>query len=157
MDGEGFVQGMKQQEIDPRGMNALLLGAGGAATAIAAALIEAQVASLTVVNRTYAKAVELARIVEGLFPTARIQAAESTEGKWDLIVNGTSIGLHDDDPLPLPQEHLNPEAIVAEVIMQPAKTKLLITAEARGCRIHLGEHMVQAQLRGFVDYLSLEN
>ena len=74
-------------------------------------------------------------------------------GDWDLIVNGTSLGLKHDDPLPLDPALLRPETIVAEVIMQPAQTPLLLAARARGCRIHLGEHMVTAQIDLLADYL----
>lgn len=155
-DGIGFVEGMRNNQIDPAGKRTLLLGAGGAATAVAAALLDAGVAQLAVANRTREKAEELAALLRARRPGAAVQAAASLEGDWDLVVNGTSLGLKPDDPLPLDPALLRPGTIVAEVIMQPAETALLIAARARGCRVHRGEHMVTSQIRPLADFLLRE-
>jgi shikimate dehydrogenase len=152
-DGIGFVAGMRGQGIDPEGKRVLLLGAGGAATAVAAALLDANVQHLTIVNRTRDKADSLAAQLKAGRPHADVEAADGTAGRWDLIVNGTSLGLKPTDPLPLDPAVLDPDSIVAEVIMQPAETALLQAAKARGCRIHRGEHMVAAQIDLLVEYL----
>ncbi|WP_454733508.1 MULTISPECIES: shikimate dehydrogenase family protein [Cupriavidus] len=152
-DGVGFVAGLRAQGIDPAGKRTLLLGAGGAATAVAAALLDAGVAQLAIVNRSRGKADALAAQLKAKRPGAAVASAAGPAGDWDLIVNGTSLGLKPDDPLPLDPALLRPETIVAEVIMQPAQTPLLLAAKARGCRIHLGEHMVTAQIDLLADYL----
>ncbi|MGO4328633.1 shikimate dehydrogenase [Cupriavidus sp. 2TAF22] len=152
-DGVGFVAGMRAEGIDAAGKRALLLGAGGAATAVAAALLDAGVAQLTIVNRSRDKADSLVAQLKAKRPGAPVASAASPAGQWDLVVNGTSLGLKPDDPLPLDPATLGAHSIVAEVIMQPAQTRLLLAAKARGCRIHLGEHMVTAQIDLLVDYL----
>ncbi|PLP96444.1 shikimate dehydrogenase family protein [Cupriavidus pauculus] len=152
-DGVGFVEGMRRNQIDPRGKRTLLLGAGGAATAVAAALLDAGVAQLTVVNRTPEKAEDLVALLRARQPGAAVQAAVSAQGVWDLVVNGTSLGLKPDDPLPLDPALLCPDTIVAEVIMQPAETALLTAARARGCPVHRGEHMVTAQIQLLAEFL----
>ncbi|MGO4809331.1 shikimate dehydrogenase [Cupriavidus sp. 2MCAB6] len=152
-DGVGFVTGLRGQGIDPAGKRALLLGAGGAATAVAAALLDAGVRQLTIVNRTRDKADLLVAQLKAKRPDAAVGSAEGAAGQWDLIVNGTSLGLKPEDPLPLDPVLLDPSSLVAEVIMQPAETALLLAAKARGCRIHRGEHMVTAQIDLLVDYL----
>lgn len=153
LDGEGFVAGMRKQQIDPRGMRTLLLGAGGAATAVAAALVGAGVSELTVVNRTSSKAEEAVGLVTSLHPGAPVRVGTTTSGDWDLVVNCTSLGLASTDPLPIPVSDLRSNMVVADVIMQPAKTALLTAAESVGCRIHLGEHMVLAQIDQIIDFL----
>lgn len=152
-DGVGFVAGLCGQGIDPAGKRVLLLGAGGAATAVAAALLDAGARQLTIVNRTRDKADVLVAQLKVSRPDAAVTSAESTAGYWDLIVNGTSLGLKPDDPLPMDPATLDPHSIVAEVIMQPAETPLLLAAKARGSRIHRGEHMVTAQIDLLLDYL----
>lgn len=152
-DGIGFVDGMRRNDIEPRGKRTLLLGAGGAATAVAAALLDAGVAHLTVANRTREKAEDLVALLRARQPGAAIHAADRPQGDWDLVVNGTSLGLKPDDPLPLDPALLHPDTIVAEVIMQPAETALLAAARARGCQVHRGEHMVTAQIQLLADFL----
>lgn len=152
-DGVGFVEGMRRNGIEPAGKRTLLLGAGGAATAVAAALLDAGVAQLTVVNRTRDKAEALAALLKARRPDAAVQTADSARGNWDLVVNATSLGLRPDDPLPLDPALLQPGMLVAEVIMQPAETALLAAALARGCQVHRGEHMVTAQISLLADYL----
>jgi shikimate dehydrogenase len=155
-DGIGFVEGMRQNQIDPAGKRTLLLGAGGAATAVAAALLDAGVDRLTVANRTHEKAEDLAALLRARRPGTAVQVATSLEGDWDLVVNGTSLGLKPDDPLPINPDSLRPGTIVAEVIMQPAETALLKAAQARGCRVHRGDHMVTSQIRLLADFLLSE-
>jgi len=62
------------------------------------------------------------------------------------VVNATSLGLRDGDPLPFDAARLQPEQIVAEIIMQPAETALLKAAQARGCRIQYGKPMLACQI-----------
>jgi shikimate dehydrogenase len=62
-----------------------------------------------------------------------------------MIVNTTSAGLKPDDPLPLDVAGLKPSTTVVDIIMNPEMTKLLTLARERGCRIHLGRHMLDSQ------------
>lgn len=145
-DGMGFVEGLKSQGHDPRGRSVLLLGAGGAAAAIAHALAEAGVEQLTIANRTVAKAQAIAERTMHSVPGIRVHAVEKAESaNHDMVVNATSLGMRADDPLPIAASQLPPGLLVAEIIMKPEMTALLQTAQENGCTIHLGRHMLDCQ------------
>lgn len=145
-DGAGFVTGLRVQGHDPAGHRALLVGAGGAAAAIAFALVEAGVTSLTIANRTPSKAEEIVARVTKHFPNRPIGVGAADPTGYDLVINATSLGMKASDPLPLDTSLLLPGMTVAEVIMKPETTPLLAAAKARGCAVHYGRHMLDEQV-----------
>lgn len=148
LDGIGFVTGLRQAGIDPSGRRILLAGAGGAASAIAFALAEAGAEALTILNRTAARAEDLAARVAAAYPSCATSGtgAAGDVGGYDLIANATSAGLRAGDPLPLPVEALHAGQVVAEAIMEPAETPLLAEARARGATVHPGLPMLRCQI-----------
>ena len=147
LDGEGFVGGLIEAGVDPKGKSAYLAGAGGAANAIGFALAQAGVARLTIANRTTAKAEDLKARILSLLPDARIDIGRADPSGHDLVVNGTSLGMRDTDPLPLDAGRLTPDQLVCEVIMQPRDTALLQAAAARGCRVTMARPCWPARSR----------
>lgn len=154
-DGIGFVEGLRQNGIEPNGMRVFLAGAGGAANAIAFGLAEAGIASLGVWNRTQSKSEDLCQRLLGLYPQLPIRIATNDPADADLVVNATSLGLRDGDLPPLDFEKLQARHIVAEIIMEPVMTPLLIAAETRGCRISLGAPMLDCQLARMADFMGI--
>lgn len=152
-DGEGFVAGLRHCGHDPAGQRALLLGAGGAASGVAHALVAAGVARLTIRNRSRDRAEHLARLLAGQFPQADIRVTDGGDEPHDLVVNGTSLGMQPADPLPQDPDSLPGGALVAEVVMQPDITPFLAAAQARGHRVHKGIHMVEQQVHLLIDFL----
>ncbi len=146
LDGIGFVEGLRAAGIEPVGLRVYLAGAGGAASAIAFALAGAGVAALTVANRTEAKARALCARLAEAYPRLALATDAAAVAEHDLVINATSLGLGPDDPLPLDAERLRPGQIVAEAIMEPARTALLARAEAQGCHTHPGLPMLAAQI-----------
>lgn len=144
-DGEGFVEGLRREGLEPRGMTVLLSGAGGAASAIAFGLARAGAARLTIANRTQEKARALAARLRSSFPALDVRAGEADPTGHQLVVNATSLGMHPADPLPLDAEALTPGMVAAEVVMAPERTAFLREATRRGCRVHLGRYMLEAQ------------
>ncbi|TGD99019.1 shikimate dehydrogenase family protein [Methylobacterium nonmethylotrophicum] len=155
LDGAGFVAGLRAAGHDLRGRSAYLAGAGGAANAIAFALAEAGIARLTVHNRTAARVEDLFGRLRRLFPDLPLASGDPDPTGHDLVVNATSLGLRPDDPLPLDASRLAPGQRVAEIIMQPAETRLLREAAARGCRTHPGLPMLEGQLALMADFLGM--
>ncbi|MFA7668146.1 MAG: shikimate dehydrogenase, partial [Burkholderiaceae bacterium] len=153
-DGTGFVAGLKKCGNDPAGRKVLLLGAGGAAAAIAHALAKAGVDALTIANRTHSKAQEMVERVAGSVPGVRVAAGDDDPSGYDMVVNATSLGMRPDDPLPLDVARLSPDTLVAEIIMKPEMTALLQQAQARGCPIHLGRHMLEEQAALMVGFMT---
>ncbi|MDZ4058019.1 MAG: shikimate dehydrogenase [Polynucleobacter sp.] len=146
LDGEGFVAGLRLEGINPTGVSAYLAGAGGAASAIAFALIRAGVSRLTIANRTSDKVLQLIDRIRAIYPAAVMNVGTDDPSGHDLVINGTSLGLRPGDALPLNVEHLQASQVVAEIIMQPAETPLLSAAKVKGCRVHFGAPMLSSQI-----------
>lgn len=146
LDGIGFIEGLRGAGIDPRGLRAYVAGAGGAASAIAFALAGAGVRSLTIGNRTQAKADALADRIARFHPGLELSTDAARVRDQDLVVNGTSVGMAEGDGAPLDTTQLHDGQVVAEAIMQPAMTPLLVAAKSRGCRTHQGLAMLQSQI-----------
>jgi shikimate dehydrogenase len=137
-DGKGFVQSLRTV-LDPAGSHVVVLGAGGAARAIAAELALAGAADITVVNRTPARGRELAELLaERAGATARFapwQGEYEIPEETQILINTTSIGLGDGQArVNVAARTLRPELVVADVIFNPAETRFLREAAQRGCR-----------------------
>ncbi len=165
-DGYGFLESVREglpawhANTGP----AVLLGAGGAARAVAAALLDAGCPRLTLVNRSAARAEALARELGG-----PIEVAEAPPlGDCALLVNTTSLGMQGQPPLAIDLSPLPAGAVVADIVYVPLETPLLAQARGRGLvgidglgmllhQARPGFHhwfgtdpQVDAELRGFV-------
>lgn len=152
VDGQGFLAAAKAHGFDPAGRKALVIGAGGAGSAIAYALCEAGLASLTVLDADPARAERVAGIAAQDFPAVHVKTTCGSLGGLDLLVNVTPVGMQPQDPLPLPATllaTLAPDTLVCDAVTVPAVTPLLQFARKRGCRIQTGVEMSQASI-GFV-------
>jgi len=146
LDGEGFVAGLRGAGHEVAGRRCLLVGAGGAAAAIAVALAQHGCAALAIVNRTPAKAAALAERVRRAVPGVAVGVGDDPAARWDVAVNATSLGMRPDDPLPMSDDVLRRTALVAECVLAPETTALLARAAALGCRVHGGVPMLAAQM-----------
>jgi shikimate dehydrogenase len=146
-DGAGFVAGLRAAGHDPAGRRVALAGAGGAGTAIAAALLDAGAAHVSVGDPDPAR---LARLRRRLAPgrPGRLRCAGPVPDLTGahLAVNATPLGLRPDDPLPFDPAALPPDAVVADIVMRPAETPLLRAAAARGLAAHPGLPMLEQQI-----------
>lgn len=134
-DGYGFMANLQQQAPDwrPSAGPAAVIGAGGAARAVVAALLESGVPELRITNRTRIRADQLraefgARIV--VYDWAQIgNMLEDAR----TVVNSTSMGMNDKHPLRLPLDALSPHAVVTDLVYTPLDTVFLREARGRGC------------------------
>jgi len=147
VDGIGFVAGLARNGIAVKGQRVLQIGAGGAGRAIAFALAEAGAGEILIANRSLEKARLLAEAVQAAFPRCRCAAGPADVARADLVVNTTSVGMHDGDLLPVDIASLPASAAVADVIMAPETTPLLEQATRQCCRIVRGKEMMTDQLR----------
>jgi shikimate dehydrogenase len=152
-DGMAFVEGLLQDGITLADKKVLLLGAGGAASAIALAIARQGIAALTIANRCAAKARHLVELVQRESAGPRYQVGEAVAAGHDVIINATSLGMNDLDPLPCDLSTIEEGTVIADLIMQPPITRLLSSAQERGARTHRGDRMVSTQLELFVDFL----
>ncbi|HEX6387966.1 MAG TPA: hypothetical protein VFZ89_00910, partial [Solirubrobacteraceae bacterium] len=148
-DGQGFVASLRTV-VDPRDRTLVVLGAGGAARAVAVEAAFAGVARITIVNRDPRRGAALAALVEDRTPARASFVA--WDGPYrvplatDILVNATSVGLGDADAMPaVDTSTLRTHMVVADVIPNPSRTRLLRCAELHGCRTLDGQGMLVAQ------------
>jgi shikimate dehydrogenase len=153
-DGTGFVGGLRRQDINVAGANIWQIGAGGAGTAVAFALLEAGAAQLTILDFDQGRAAALVARLNKFWP-GKVTIGSPDTTAIDIAINVTPMGLRAEDPLSFDPTKLRPSTIVADVIMKPATTRLLEAAEAHGCRIHRGHHMLDHQVELYADFLGL--
>jgi shikimate dehydrogenase len=149
-DGEGFVAGLsaKLPDFSINGKSALMLGAGGSAKAVAAAILDAGADTLIIVNRTLDRAKALANEL-GAKAIDWDQARDALSDV-SLLVNTTSLGMKGQPPLDLPLHRLPENAVVSDIIYTPLETPLLKAARLRGLRTSNGLSMLLHQaVRGF--------
>jgi shikimate dehydrogenase len=149
-DGKGFLQSLAT--LRPvEGSRVVVLGAGGAARAIAVELALAGASRITVVNRSPDRGRVLAELVRQRtgVPAEHVvwEGDYHVPDATDLVVNATSIGLFPDldARVPLAIETLSPGMIVCDVIPNPPRTRLVRDAEARGCNVLDGLGMLVNQ------------
>lgn len=154
-DGYGFIANLRAHGIDPAAGPALLLGAGGSARAVAAALLDAGT-QVTVVNRTISRAEALARDLPGL-RVADWEARTAELADHALAVNTTPLGMTGHEPLPLDLTHAPASLVVADNVYVPLETPLLTAARARGLRCVEGLGMLLHQaVPGFRAWFGIE-
>ncbi len=155
MDGPGFAWSLFSAGHEVSERSALVVGAGGTARAIAFELADRGVRHLHLANRTIQRARHLADDLRRSFPELHVEAESEPAGRFDLIINATSLGMHPDDPLPMDRDLIHPGVLVADVVMRPQWTRLLTEAAARGCETHHGIRMLESQFDATVDFLGL--
>jgi shikimate dehydrogenase len=150
-DGVGLVQGALASDLALKGKNVLLVGTGGAGRAIAFALAREGVRSLTLANRTASRAAALAADLADRVPGIPVGVGPPDPSGHEVIINATSLGLHEADPLPVDPNLLTPAMDVIEIIAAVEVTPLRRAATDIGCRTMGGramvDHQIEAQLR----------
>ena len=135
-DGAGFLANLRQQAPSWQAAlgPAVVLGAGGSARAVATTLLDAGVAQVTLVNRTMARAEQLAAELADLGSVAAVgwNKAERALADAALLVNCTSLGMAGQPPLELTLRPLSASAVVADLVYTPLETTLLADARRRG-------------------------
>lgn len=151
-DGAGFVRALKLKGFDPRGRRALIVGTGGVGSAIAASLAEAQVAEMALVNRRAASAEELSRRLAVHYPDVESRLGPTEARNYDLVVNATSLGVRESDPLPVDLTGVGITTFVADVINTPKLTPFLEAARERGCTIQAGRDMLLEMVPAYLAF-----
>ena len=155
-DGEGFVRGLRRKGCALPGASALVVGAGGVGSAIAASLAAAGVAALALHDVNPGAAQALGERLRHHYPALSVQAGSSDPTGHDIVVNATPMGMNDGDPLPLDGARIAPEAFVGEVVMKREMTAFLKAAQARGCRFQVGTDMLFEQIPAYLEFFGFE-
>src|SRR5215210_1409146 len=151
-DVEGFLANLDVQTSGwDQGLEAaLVLGAGGAARAIASGLLERGVARINLANRSFERAKALQERFGASIEPVQWGDAHGLLAGCGLLVNTTSLGMSGQPPLELDLTHLSANAVVADIVYAPLETSLLRAAKTRGIRTADGLGMLLHQaVRGF--------
>lgn len=146
-DGYGFIENLRQgaPNWQPEAGPAVVLGAGGAARAVVASLLDAGVPEILISNRTRVRADKLrADFGTRLKVVEWVQAGNILEN-GATVVNTTSLGMAGKPELRVPLDGLSKDAVVTDLVYNPMKTNLLVEAEQQGCTIVDGLGMLLHQ------------
>lgn len=150
-DGAGALTALREAGVGYKGRKVVLLGAGGAAKAIAFSLTP-YVESLVILNRTESRAKDLASNLIKRYKS-KVEGKKLTEtilgnelGEADVLINATSVGMHPwVDETPVKRKYLHREMAIFDIVYNPVMTRLLREAEAIGAHIIGGVKMLVYQ------------
>jgi shikimate dehydrogenase len=156
-DGEGYVAGLRKAGCEPKGKRALLVGAGGAGSAIAHALVDAGVSALALHEADVARREALAAKLRAYGSVAPSVGSTDPSG-FDLVINATPMGMKTSDPLPVDTRKLGKNTFVGDVVTMPPVPPLIEAARALGCSTMTGAGMFEAVCDRMVNfYLATES
>jgi shikimate dehydrogenase len=158
-DGFGFMENLRQGAPGWQAANgpAVVLGAGGAARAVVAALLDAGAPEVRLVNRTRTRAEVLAKNLEGSITVAEWSERQACLQDATLLVNTTTLGMAGSQALDLDLDRLPGAALVNDIVYTPLETPLLAAARARGNPVVDGLGMLLHQARpGFAAWFGIE-
>ncbi len=150
-DGSGLTEACRESGVDFSDRRVLLLGAGGAAAAVALALVDEGAKELRIVNRSTEHARELlsklrktGKEIEGkAYP---FEALDEAASETEIIVNVTPLGMKEEDPLPVPVEYLDGREAICDAVYSPYReTALVQRARERGAVTVTGKRMLLYQ------------
>jgi len=139
-DGMGYVEALKSKGCEPRGQRALLVGAGGADSAIAYSLVTAGVREVAIHDPdTVRRDGLIARLASlGL---GKVSAGSNDPTGFDICINATPIGMKDGDPHPIDSSKFTAQQFVGCVITAPAVPPMVAAARTKGCNTMTGADM----------------
>lgn len=144
LDGVGLILCAAEAGITLAGTSIALLGAGGAASAIAFALADKGLGSLTIANRSTDKSEALVASVKSHYPDYAIDCGAFDPARHQVLINATSLGISSSDVPPVDLKLLRPTTGVIDIVVP--ETPLRLAAQALGCKNSGGRPMVAAQI-----------
>jgi len=151
-DGAGFVRGIQRKGFQTAGARALVVGCGGVGSAIAASLAAAGIAAIGLFDANAASADGLADRLRRHYPALQVVTGSNDPAGYDLVVNGTPMGMNEGDPLPVDVSRIAPSTFVGEVVMKQEMTGFLRAVQARGCRFQVGTDMLFEQIPAYLEF-----
>jgi shikimate dehydrogenase len=150
-DGSGFVEACGEAGVSLHGRRVLILGAGGAAAAMAVASLGEGASRLYIVNRTMGRAEKLRAKLSAAMRCAEVLVSPfdkvgEVAAEAEVLINATYLGMKREDPLPLPTESLSAEKVVCDAVyLAGAETALIHRAREAGAHTVSGGRMLLYQ------------
>jgi shikimate dehydrogenase len=152
-DGQGFVSALRYFGVQPKGRRALVLGAGGGASAIAASLAAENATSVSLFDPVPGKAAEVAARITAHLPGCDTKAVDSNDpAGYDLVVNASPLGLRADDAMPCDVARIEPGTTVIDILMKNQPTPFVRAARKRELAAHPGFEMLIQQTPHYLDF-----
>ncbi|WP_406034250.1 shikimate dehydrogenase [Nocardioides sp. NBC_00163] len=151
-DGAGFVRGVRRSGRELQGASALVVGAGGVGSAIAASLAEAGVDRMALVDTDPEVTDALTDRLSNHYPGIEIRTGSADPVGYDLVVNATPLGMNEGDPLPIDMALVSPTTFVGEVVMKSEVTPFVRAARQRGCETQIGVDMLYEQIPALLEF-----
>lgn len=151
VDGTAFVGGIRNAGCKPEGQRALLIGAGGAGSAIALALLEAGVFELAIHDEDVGRRdslIERLRTQHG----SRVHVGSPDPTGFTLVANATPVGMREEDPYPVQVDKFTIDMFVGDVITAPLVTPMIAAARCIGCGTQIGGGMFLADMDLMVNF-----
>jgi len=147
-DIHGFIEPLRRRQVEFAGMHVLLLGAGGAARAVIAALSEeSSIAKVVIANRDIEKAKELSKRGSDLGLKCEVLPLDKSQDvspESDLVVNSTTLGLNNESSI-IDHEHIKKGSIVYDLVYRPIVTDLIENAKYAQASVVYGYEMLIEQ------------
>lgn len=146
-DMDGFLEPIKRKNISVNESKVLLFGAGGAARAIVAGFAKEKANSITIVNRTKQKSVELTQFAHKIGIEAdsiSLDELGNSVSDYKFIINATSVGLKNEETQ-IPTELINQDSVVYDVVYRPMNTDFIKKSKKNGATVIYGYEMLLGQ------------
>ncbi len=158
-DGVGFVASLAHFGIDWRGKRALIIGAGGGSAAIGASLAlgTRTCAEIAFYDPVPGKAAAVAAHIQRSSRVLLRAVNNNDPAGYDLVINGSPLGLQQGDPMPCDVARMAPDAVLIDILMKNQPTPLLRAARARGLRAQPGFEMMIQQTHLYLDFFGLHD
>ena len=151
-DGEGFVRGVERKGRVISGASALVVGNGGAGSAIAASLAGRGAARIGLHDVNAATTERLAQRLRTHYPETAVETGSDDPAGFDIVVNATPLGMRAGDAMPVDTSRIDPAALVGEVVLTAEETPFLAAAKARGCAVQVGTDMLFEQIPAYLEF-----
>lgn len=151
-DGMGCVEALRRHGVSFANKRVMLLGAGGAGSAIGVAVAFERPKSVRIYDPDPARAEALMAKVKRVDAQVEVAIDAPTIAGIDVLLNASPVGMLDDARMPLEVERLPRDLVVFDAIVTPERTSLLALAEACGCTTIRGREMMRGQIDAMVDF-----
>jgi shikimate dehydrogenase len=155
-DGTGFVRGVERKGRSLSGASALVVGAGGVGSAIAASLAAAGLGTMGLFDAQSAMAEALAGRLREHYPRLTVRTGSNDPAGFDLVINATPLGMKPGDPLPVDVTRIAAGTFVGEVVMKEEFTPFLRAAMDKGCPVQVGTDMLYEMIPAYLEFFGFK-
>jgi shikimate dehydrogenase len=155
-DGAGFVRGVERKGKKLAGAKALVVGAGGVGSAIAASLAATGLSAIGLFDAHGTAADALGNRLREHYPALAVRTGSNDPEGYDVVVNATPLGMKPGDPLPMDVARIAPGTFVGEVVMKEEYTPFLRAAMEKGCPVQVGTDMLFEQIPAYLEFFGFK-